>query len=201
MPELIQELQRRIAIQPVGSDEFSIAVTYNDPAKAQAINRELIVRLKEEEFSLHRGSLSVSKDPSGPANMYSVPTIRERRGQLRTGIEGLDVGNTPGKTNPQISSEELLLRGFSSGTLPEREPKLSPLPAALPVRLRFMPEPVAALPPGLPRLQIITPPDLPDTPISPNRLIVTLAGILTGLSLGVMASIRPGRTANTELSG
>jgi hypothetical protein len=201
MPELIQELQRRIAIQPVGSDEFSIAVTYNDPAKAQAINRELIVRLKEEEFSLHRGSLSVSKDPSGPANMYSVPTIRERRGQLRTGIEGLDVGNMPGKTNPQNSSEELLLRGFSSGTLPEREPKLSPLPAALPVRLRFMPEPVAALPPGLPRLQIITPPDLPDTPISPNRLIVTLAGILTGLSLGAMASIRPGRTANTELSG
>jgi hypothetical protein len=202
MPQVIQELQRRIDVQPVSSDEFSIAVTYNDPAKAQAINRELIVRLTEEEFSLYRRSLAISNEPPGePARMYSRPTIREGRGRLRTGIEGLDVGNMPGKTNPQDSSEELLSRGFPSGTLPERETLLSPMPAPVPVRPHFIPEPVEALPPGLPRLQVVTPPDLPDTPISPNRLIVTLAGIVAGLSLGALSSTRPGTTANSELSG
>lgn len=202
MPELIQELLRRIDIEPVSSDEFSIAVTYSDPTKAQAINRELIVRLMEAAVRLQRESLAKSKEPPGePALTYSAPTIREGQGQLRTGIEGLDVGNMPGKTNPQISSEELLLRGFPSGTPPEWETLLSPTPAPLPVRPRFMPEPEEALPPGLPRLQVITPPDLPDTPISPNRLIVTLAGIVAGLSLGAMASIRPGMTASTQLSG
>ena len=45
MPEVIDDLRKGIEIAPVNSDEFSIAVTSNEAAKAQAINRLLITTL------------------------------------------------------------------------------------------------------------------------------------------------------------
>jgi hypothetical protein len=201
MPELLEELRKRIDIKAECSDEFSIAFRYGDPAKAQLINAQLITSLVEESFKLQHEPAAISRQPStGSAlALHSGPTIREEQGQLRTGIEGIDVGNMPGKTNPQDSSMSLLLRGFPSGTPTRPQGSFGKQTADPPIQSLRKLEPEKA--PDLPRLQVIAPANLPEVPVSPNSLAITLAGIVAGLAVGVMASIRIRIPAGNELRG
>lgn len=200
LPELIQELRKRIDIKPVCSDEFSIAVSYSDPAKAQLLNAQLVTNLIEEAVRLQREPAAIASQPSAGllANVDSSATVREGQGQLRKGIEGIDVGNMPGRTNPQDSLAELLPRGLPPGT-PEWQPRTlgRQTTAGFPVTPAFRPQKETALPPDLPRLLVVDSASLPDAPARPNRFLLTLAGIVGGLVFGVVASMRLRPRADT----
>jgi len=150
----------------VNADEFSLTVTYHDASKAQAIARELIAKLVEEEEILRREAAVKAQQPvSKPAiDADAVPVFH---GQLRMNIEGMDA-----------HLAERLLRPYAfgprtAGTVPITQPEVLLLEAGR-------------------KLQVTVPPGLPDAPTSPNRLTVVLIGLMVGLCVGVMAPL-PGR--------
>jgi len=158
-----EELPKKIRIVPVNADEFSLTVTYHDASKAQAIARELIATLVEEEEILRREAAVKAQQPvSKPAiDADAVPVFH---GQLRMNIEGMDA-----------HLAERLLRPYAfgprtAGTVPITQPEVLLLEAGR-------------------KLQVTVPPGLPDAPTSPNRLTVVLIGLMVGLCVGVMAPL------------
>jgi hypothetical protein len=176
----------------VCSDEFSLAVTYSNAATAQRINSHLITILMEEAIRLQRESNEISRQPSTQVapGIDSIPVVAERQGQLRAAVEGIDGGNIPGRNSPHNPLVALQLRGLPSGVTQGQDAR-SPMPRgdffALPPGMPKSEESPARV---LPQLVIIAPAELPNAPISPNTLVVGSAGVIMGLSVGAMASLR-----------
>jgi hypothetical protein len=174
MPQIIEEFRKKIHIVPVNSDEFSLTVTYHDASKAQAIARELIATLFEEEDRLRRETTVKAQQPASKSAIDSdaVPAVH---GQLRMNIEGMDAHLSKG-----------LLRPYAFG------PRADGPAARIPDGTVPITQPEALALEGGRKLQLTVPPGMPDAPTSPNRVMVVLVGLIAGLCFGVMTPL-PGR--------
>jgi hypothetical protein len=181
--ESLAESQKRVKVSPVNDDEFSISVTDRDPFLAQRLTYALLGTVVDHHLRMLHEARTKKAEPAVPdAN-------------LPRGIEGIDPPNMAGELSSLKPPAKFAMRSLMSEPVPQPAGWTAPAetqtgppavsaPASWPGALVPLPEEQV---PEHEQFEVTVPPNLPDAPVSPNRLVVIGIGLAAGLLLGAVS--------------